>query len=83
MCNAFGVLFYLNPVGTFTFYIPNINIILFTINKIVNFPTDILLYSCIKHEIKLYLCTLQILCSLLEHRQVMNVTAMTVSCLIF
>ena len=26
MCNAVGILFCLNPVRTFTFYIPNINI---------------------------------------------------------
>jgi hypothetical protein len=45
--NTVGILFYLNPVLTFTFYIPDINIMLCTVNKIVIFLSDILVCTVV------------------------------------
>ena len=55
MCNAVGIIFCLNPVRTFTFYIPNININIVQINKIVILPRDIVVCTVVSSTILNYI----------------------------
>ena len=55
MCSAGGILFYLNPVCTFTFYIHNININIVQINKIAILPSDILVCTVVSSTVLNYI----------------------------